>query len=57
MRGAPGSQAIAVDFVLDGKPEWLDDYESARIEQGYVAIVEGETEVRVRRKDGQAAGY
>jgi adenylate cyclase len=48
------SVEIERKFVLDGKPEWLDDYESARIEQGYLAIVEGETEVRVRRKDGQA---
>jgi adenylate cyclase len=48
------SVEIERKFVLDGKPEWLDDYESARIEQGYLAIVEGETEVRVRRKNGQA---
>jgi adenylate cyclase len=47
------SVEIERKFVLDGRPEWLDDYESARIEQGYVAILEGETEVRVRRKNGQ----
>lgn len=54
----PGTDTRSVEierkFVLDGKPEWLDDHDSARIEQGYLAIVEGETEVRVRRKDGQA---
>ena len=43
------SLEIERKFVLDGKPEWLDEYDSARIEQGYLAIVEGETEVRVRR--------
>jgi adenylate cyclase len=48
------SVEIERKFVLDGKPEGLDDYDSARIEQGYLAIVEGETEVRVRRKDRQA---
>jgi adenylate cyclase len=54
----PGADTKSVEierkFLLDGTPEWLDDYDSARIEQGYLAIVEGETEVRVRRKDGQA---
>jgi adenylate cyclase len=48
------SLEIERKFVLDGKPEWLDEYDSARIEQGYLAIVEGETEVRMRRKDDQA---
>jgi adenylate cyclase len=55
----PGTDTNSVEierkFLLDGTPEWLDDHDSAHIEQGYLAIVEGETEVRVRRKDGQAS--
>jgi adenylate cyclase len=39
-------------FLLSERPEWLDRHPSAEIEQGYLAIVEGETEVRLRRKDG-----
>jgi adenylate cyclase len=38
-------------FVLDGVPEWLDEHPSVAIRQGYLAIVEGESEVRVREKD------
>lgn len=37
-------------FLLGGKPAWLDDHDSVDIEQGYLAIEEGETEVRLRRK-------
>lgn len=35
-------------FLVDEHPEWLDGCESARIQQGYVAL-DGDTEVRVRR--------
>ena len=31
------------------RPEWLDDFPSVRIRQGYLAIVEGQVEVRLRR--------
>ena len=37
-------------FLLPEAPAWLDDHDSVAIEQGYLAIVEGETEVRLRRK-------
>jgi adenylate cyclase len=40
-------------FVLRERPPWLDEHPSVEIEQGYLAIVEGETEVRLRRKDSQ----
>jgi adenylate cyclase len=49
----PGLE-IERKFLLRERPDWLDDHPSAQIEQGYLAIVEGETEVRLRRKDGQA---
>jgi adenylate cyclase len=50
-----GTKSVEIErkFVLDGEPEWLDNHDSAHIEQGYLAIVEGETEVRLRRKDEQ----
>jgi adenylate cyclase len=38
-------------FVLDGAPEWLGEHPSVAIRQGYLAIVEGESEVRVRERD------
>ena len=37
-------------FLLDAAPEWIEDHPSDKIAQGYLAIVEGEREVRVRRK-------
>jgi adenylate cyclase len=38
-------------FLLAEAPEWLRDHEAQRIEQGYLAIEEGEgAEVRVRRR-------
>jgi CYTH domain-containing protein len=38
-------------FRLRGAPEWLGDHDSARIEQGYLAIEEGDgAEVRLRRR-------
>jgi adenylate cyclase len=37
-------------FLLPDGPAWLDDHDSVALEQGYLAIVEGETEVRLRRK-------
>jgi CYTH domain-containing protein len=51
---AESHQEIERKFVLRERPPWLDDHPSAGIEQGYLAIVEGETEVRVRKKDGDA---
>ena len=39
-------------FLLDGVPAWLEQHESRRIAQGYLAIGE-ETEVRLRRIDGE----
>jgi adenylate cyclase len=33
------------------RPEWLDDFPSVRIRQGYLAIDEGQVEVRLRRTD------
>jgi adenylate cyclase len=39
-------------FVLDRRPPGLDQHPRRRIEQGYVAIDPGGTEVRVRRNDG-----
>jgi adenylate cyclase len=38
-------------FLLEERPRWLDDHPSTGIRQGYLAIVPGETEVRVRRTD------
>jgi adenylate cyclase len=48
----PGME-IERKFVLRERPPWLDEHPSVEIEQGYLAIVEGETEVRLRRKDSQ----
>jgi adenylate cyclase len=48
----PGLE-IERKFVLRERPPWLDEHLSVEIEQGYLAIVEGETEVRLRRKDSQ----
>jgi adenylate cyclase len=42
-------------FRLPEEPEWLSDCDSNRIEQGYLAIEEGDgAEVRLRRSDGAA---
>lgn len=51
----PATQAVEIErkFVLSERPAWLDDHVSVAIEQGYLAIVEGETEVRLRRKGEQ----
>jgi CYTH domain-containing protein len=45
------SLEIERKFLLRGKPEWLDEQPSVHIRQGYVAIVEGQTEVRLRETD------
>jgi CYTH domain-containing protein len=37
-------------FILDSAPEWLTDHPADEIHQGYLAIVGGEREVRVRTK-------
>jgi CYTH domain-containing protein len=50
---AESGTEIERKFVLRERPEWLDRHPSVEIEQGYLAIEEGETEVRLRRKDGQ----
>jgi adenylate cyclase len=47
----PESFEIERKFLPPEKPEWLDDFPSVQIEQGYLAIVEGEAEVRLREKD------
>jgi adenylate cyclase len=42
-------------FLLAEAPGWLHEHEAVRIEQGYLAIEEGEgAEVRVRRKGDDA---
>jgi adenylate cyclase len=45
------SMEIERKFVPLGRPERLDEFPSVRIRQGYLAIVEGEVEVRLRRTD------
>jgi adenylate cyclase len=52
---AESGMEIERKFLLPDQPEWLDDHPAVQIHQGYLAIVEGETEVRVRAKDGDAA--
>ena len=48
------SVEIERKFRLDEEPEWLEDCEATRIEQGYVAIEGGGgAEVRLRRRDGE----
>ena len=47
------SMEIERKFLLDERPGWLDEHPSEAIRQGYLAIVEGESEVRVREKDGR----
>lgn len=37
-------------FLIDPTPGWLERCESERIDQGYLVVVEGEREVRLRRK-------
>ncbi len=38
-------------FVPRESPAWLDEFPAVHIRQGYLAIVEGEVEVRLRRTD------
>jgi adenylate cyclase len=40
-------------FLLLEPPSWLGDHPSDEIAQGYLAVVEGEREVRLRRKGAQ----
>jgi CYTH domain-containing protein len=42
-------------FLIPAAPDWLQDLPSERIAQGYLAVVDGEREVRIRRKGDQAA--
>jgi adenylate cyclase len=53
-RDATTAESLEIErkFLLSERPEWLDDHPSAHIYQGYVAIVPGEVEVRVRETDG-----
>lgn len=41
-------------FLIDQAPDWLDDCECERISQGYLAVVEAEREVRLRRRGDDA---
>jgi adenylate cyclase len=41
-------------FLLDAPPDGVGDHPSSTIRQGYLAIEPGGTEVRVRRRDGEA---
>ncbi|HSJ18766.1 MAG TPA: CYTH domain-containing protein [Solirubrobacterales bacterium] len=55
--GGPASgEKLEVErkFLLDQRPRWLGDHPSVHIRQGYVAIVLGEVEVRVRETDDGA---
>jgi adenylate cyclase len=45
------SMEIERKFVPRERPAWLDEFPCVRIEQGYLAIVEGDVEVRLRRAD------
>jgi adenylate cyclase len=48
------SLEIERKFLVRRKPEWLDEHPSVHIRQGYLAIVEGENEVRLREIDDGA---
>jgi adenylate cyclase len=41
-------------FLIPVAPDWLQDFPSEHIAQGYLAVVDGEREVRIRRKGDQA---
>ena len=47
------AREIERKFVLEGVPDWLGEHEGEAIEQGYLAIVEGVREVRLRRREDQ----
>ena len=42
-------------FLVEDVPGWLERCESDPIDQGYLAVVEGEREVRLRRRGEQLA--
>src|SRR6516164_4118435 len=44
------NREIERKFFLDQPPEGLDDHPRTKIRQGYLAITEGGTEVRVRKE-------
>jgi CYTH domain-containing protein len=54
--GATSPEALEIErkFLLEEEPEWLREHPSVHIRQGYVAIVPGEVEVRVRETDDGA---
>ena len=47
---ADPDREIERKFLLDQPPEDLDDHPRTKIRQGYLAITEGGTEVRVRKE-------
>jgi len=47
---ADPDREIERKFLLDQPPEGLDDHPRTKIRQGYLAITEGRTEVRVRKE-------
>ena len=44
------AREIERKFLLDERPDLLDQHDGQAIEQGYLAIVEGVREVRLRRR-------
>lgn len=54
--GAASARALEIErkFMLRGRPKALEDHPSTHIRQGYLAIVPGEAEVRVRETDDGA---
>lgn len=42
-------------FLVREAPAWLTEHPSEEIAQGYLAVIEGEREVRVRRMGAQAS--
>jgi adenylate cyclase len=50
---APGAVSLEVErkFLLEDRPRWLEEQPSTHIRQGYLAIVPGEGEVRLRETD------
>jgi CYTH domain-containing protein len=49
-RLTPLTLEIERKFRPPGPPPWLSELRSEQIDQGYLAVVEGEVEVRVRRR-------
>src|SRR5688572_26583245 len=47
---ANANREIERKFLLDGPPEGLDDRPGTKVRQGYLAITEAGTEVRLRKE-------